>query len=105
MVRIDILKFNGANLIVPGCKVNVKTFITYNEIPNQNNAFGFIVSESFAYEIEVIDANGKRFKTSVQPHTPKISNGFSVKQCSVYGEVIENIENSTIVIDRVNVNF
>lgn len=105
MVKIDILKFNGANLIVAGSKVNVKTFIFYNEMPNQNNLFNMIVSECAAYEIEVIEPNGRRFKTSVQPHTPKKQNGFTVKQCSVYGEVVENIENASIIIERVNLNF
>lgn len=105
MIRIDILKFNGANLIKKGCKVNVKTYLIYSEVPKNDNFFSLCVSESAAYEIEVIDENGKRFKTSVQAHTPKITKGYSVKQCSVYGEVIENIENSTLIIDRVNLNF
>lgn len=105
MVKIDILKFNGANLIVAGSKVNVRTFVMFNEMPNQNNLFNMVVSECSAYEIEVIEPNGRRFRTSVQPHTPKTNNGFRVKPCSVYGEVVENIENASIIIDRVNLNF
>lgn len=105
MVKIDILKFNGANLIKPGCKVNVKTFFLFGVSGVDSNVVSGVISEAGAYEIEVIDANGNRFKTSVQPHTPKQTNGMRVKQCSVYGEVIENRYNATLTIKDETLNF
>ncbi len=103
MLKIDVLKFNGAELIKRGCQVNVKTFCFYNEL-GSNNAFAMTVSETAAYEIEVIDKNGKRFKTNVQPHTPKSTRGVRVRQCSVYGEVVTN-DGGAITINNVNLNF
>lgn len=105
MVKIDILKFNGANLIVPGSLVNVKTFMFYCLSQRDNNVMGGEISKTDAFEIEVIEPNGRRFKTSVQPHTPKPSLGRRVRRCSVYGEVISNIDNAQIVLKDVNLNF
>lgn len=105
MVKIDILKFNGANLIKPGAKVNVKTFFLFGVSGSESNVVSGVISESAAYEIEVIGTDGNRFKTSVQPHTPKSSNGWRVRQCSVYGEVVENRENATLVVNAITVNF
>lgn len=105
MVKIDVLKFNGANLIVPGSLVNVKTFILYGVSSVDCNIVSGEISETAAFEIEVIEPNGRRFKTSVQPHTPKQAAGRKVKQCSVYGEVIENIDNAQIVIKDITLNF
>lgn len=105
MVKIDILKFGGADLIKPGCKVNVKTFFMYGVSGSESNVISGVISEAGAYEIEVIDTNGKRFKTSVQPHTPISGNGFRVKKCSVYGEVVSNHSNALLTIKDETLNF
>lgn len=103
MLKIDIVKFKGGEIIKRGCQVNVKTFCFYNEV-GVENAFNMSVSSTAAYEIEVITKDGKRFKTSVQPHTPKSTRGVRVRQCSVYGEVVEN-KDGIITINNVNLNF
>lgn len=103
MMKFDGVKFNGANLIRPGCSVLVRSYMHYSPAVNDNNLVAR-VSDTAAYEIEVIDKSGKRFKTSVQAHTPKALKGGWVKQCSVYGEVVEN-DGGQITIDKINVNF
>lgn len=103
MMKFDVVKFNGSELIRPGCSVLVRSYMHYAPAVNDNNMTAR-VSDTAAFEIEVIDKKGKRFKTCVQAHTPKAAPGGWVKQCSVYGEVVAN-DGYQITVEKFNVNF